>query len=167
MSIDCKDKYPLVTVRALERIDDLSDHVPLLLSTGILKPNARHRFKFELGWLLRDGFDDMVKRVWSAPVPGNSPVRRWNAKIRNLRKYLRGWARHTTGILKKEKERLSTIIDELDRAAETRVLTQQEIELKSQSNAEVARMLQEEKLRWYQRSKSNFILKGDVNTKYF
>src|SRR3954470_4329818 len=28
-------------------------------------------------------------------------------------------------------------------------------------------MLREEELRWYQRSKSNFILKGDANTKYF
>jgi hypothetical protein len=62
---------------------------------------------------------------------------------------------------------LCTIIDELDRAAETRVLTQQEIELKSQYNAEVARMLPEEELRWYQSSKSTFILKGDENTKYF
>lgn len=51
--------------------------------------------------------------------------------------------------------------------AETRVLTQQEIELKSQSNAEVARMLREEELKWYQRSKATFILKGDSNTKYF
>ena len=93
--------------------------------------------------------------------------RRWNAKIRNLRKYLRGWARHITGILKREKEHLCTIIDEIARATETRVLTQQEIELKSQSNAEVARMLREEELRWYQRSKSTFILKGDANTKYF
>ena len=84
-----------------------------------------------------------------------------------MRKYLCGRARHTTGIVKKEKERLCTIIDELDRAAETRVLTQQEIELKSQFNAEVARMLREEELRWYQRSKSNFIQKGDVNKKYF
>jgi endonuclease/exonuclease/phosphatase family metal-dependent hydrolase len=50
MSTDWEDKYPLVTVRALERIEDLSDHAPLLLSTGTLKPNARHRFKFELGW---------------------------------------------------------------------------------------------------------------------
>src|SRR3954470_2720965 len=117
MSTDWEEKYPLVTVRALERIEDLSDHAPLLLATGTLKPNMRHRFKFELGWLLWDGFDDMVKRVWSAPVPGNSPIRRWVAKIRNLRKYLRGWAKHTAGILKKEKERLCTISDELDRAA--------------------------------------------------
>ena len=62
---------------------------------------------------------------------------------------------------------MCTIIDELDRAAETRALTQQEIELKSQSNAEVARMLREEELRWYQRSKSTFILKEDANTYYF
>jgi len=40
MSTDWEDKYPLVTVRALERIEDLSDHAPLLLSTGTLKPNA-------------------------------------------------------------------------------------------------------------------------------
>ena len=47
------------------------------------------------------------------------------------------------------------------------MLTPQEIELKSQFNAEVARMLREEELKWYQRSKANFILKGDANTKYF
>src|SRR3954471_1155462 len=28
-------------------------------------------------------------------------------------------------------------------------------------------MLREEELKWYQRSKSNFILKGDANTQYF
>src|SRR3954470_18988172 len=103
MSTDWEDKYRLVTVRVHERIEKLLDHAPILLSTGTFKPNAQHRFKFDLGWLLRDGFDDMVKRVWSAPVPGNSLVRRWNAKIRNLRKYLRGWARHTTEIPKKRR----------------------------------------------------------------
>src|SRR3954464_13559692 len=46
MNTDWEDKYPLVTVRALERIDDLLDHAPLLLSTETLKPNARHRLKF-------------------------------------------------------------------------------------------------------------------------
>jgi hypothetical protein len=51
--------------------------------------------------------------------------------MRNLRKYLRGWARHTTGIFKKEKERMCSIIDELDQLAETHLLSTQEIELKS------------------------------------
>ena len=77
-------------------------------------------------------------------MEGDTPIRRWINKMRNLRKYLRGWARHTTEMLKKENERLCSIIDELDRLAETRLLTAQEIELKNQSNAHVASMPREE-----------------------
>lgn len=49
MSTDWEDKFPLVTVRAFERIEALSDHAPILLSTGTLKPTTQHPFKFELG----------------------------------------------------------------------------------------------------------------------
>jgi hypothetical protein len=57
-------KYPLSSVRALSR--DISNHTPLLLNSG--EPNSsssQHSFKFELGWLLRDEFYDMVREVWS------------------------------------------------------------------------------------------------------
>jgi mannosylglycoprotein endo-beta-mannosidase len=120
-----------------------------------------------LGWLQRDGFSDMVKRVWERPVAGVSPIQRWNNKIRALRKHLGGWARHVAGILKSEKLRLSTLIDDLEALAETRLLSTQEIELKSQYNAQMASMLREEELKWYQRSKVQFILEGDSNTRYF
>jgi hypothetical protein len=43
-----------VTVEALNR--EISDHTPLLLSTGDSKPKRKPPFKFELGWLLREGF---------------------------------------------------------------------------------------------------------------
>ena len=115
-----EDKYPMVSVRALERIEAFSDHAPIFLSTGTLKPTVKPQFKFELGWLLRDGFDDLVKRIWAQPVVGANAIQRWNEKIRNLRKFLRGWARHTSGMLKKEKVRLCAIIDELDKIAESR-----------------------------------------------
>ena len=98
---------------------------------------------------------------------GVTAIQRWNIKLRNLRKFLRGWARHTTGMLKKEKERLCIIIDELDKLAEIRPLSAQEIEIKNQSNVQVGRMLREEELKWYQRSKAQFILQGDSNTRYF
>ena len=51
--------------------------------------------------------------------------------MRALCKYLRGWACHTTGILKLEKQRLSSIIDDLEAMAEVRPLDDHEIELKS------------------------------------
>jgi hypothetical protein len=109
----------------------------------------------------------MVRKVWERPVSGNTPILRWNNKICTLRKHLSGWARHVTGILKKEKQRLSSTIDSLEALAEVRPLSAQEIELKSQSNAQIASLLREEELKWYQRSKAQFILEGDSNTRYF
>ena len=43
-----EDRYPLVTVRALERIEAFSDHAPIFLSTGTLKPPVKSQFTFEL-----------------------------------------------------------------------------------------------------------------------
>jgi hypothetical protein len=167
MDTNWESKFPMVSVRALERIEGFSDHAPILLTTGTPRPSSKHRFKFELGWLQREGFHEMVKNVWNRPVSANSPIQRWNLKIRSLRSHLSGWARHVTGILKKEKLRLSAIIDDLEALAETSPLSTQQIELKNQSNAEIARLLREEEIKWYQRSKSKFILEGDSNTRYF
>jgi hypothetical protein len=64
MDTDWEDKYPLVTVRTLERIERLSDHAPILMSMGMPRPICRKQLKFELGWLHREGFHDMVKNVW-------------------------------------------------------------------------------------------------------
>jgi hypothetical protein len=157
----------MVSVRALERIEGLSDHAPILLTTGTPKPPGNHHFKFELGWLQRDAFHDMVKDVWGRPVTTMAPIQRWNFKIRALHSHLHGWARHVTGVLKKEKLKLSSIIDGLEAIAEVAPLSEQEIELKNESNAKIVSLLREEELKWYQRSKSKFILEGDSNTRYF
>ena len=133
----------MVTVRALERIESPSDHAPIILDSTS-SPTVRRPFKFELGWLHRDGFADIVKNLWERPAVGRTPIQRWNFKIRAMRRFLIGWAKHTSGIYKKEKQRLSTIIDDLDKIAETRILSQQEIDMKNQSNEQIARLLQEE-----------------------
>jgi hypothetical protein len=71
-----------------------------------------------------------------------------------------------SGLLKNEKLGLSSNIDDLDAIAEVRPLTTHEIELKSQYNAKLAGLLREEELKWYQRSKAQFMLEGDSNTTY-
>ena len=58
---DFESKYPLTTVHALTR--EISDHTPLLCNTNSSSQTYQHQFKFELGWLLRDGFCDMVRDV--------------------------------------------------------------------------------------------------------
>jgi hypothetical protein len=54
----------------------------------------------------------------------------------------------------------------LESLAEVRLLSSDEIELKSQSNAQITALLLEEELKWYQCSKAQFILEGDSNTRY-
>jgi hypothetical protein len=55
----------------------------------------------------------------------------------------------------------------LEALAEVRPLSAQEIELKSQSNVQIVGLLRKEELKWYQRSKAQFILEEDSNTRYF
>jgi hypothetical protein len=86
MDTDWEGKYPLVSVRALERIERLSDHAPILLTTANPRPPCKHPFKLELGWLQQD--EDMVKNVWERRVSGNTPILRWNNKICALCKHL-------------------------------------------------------------------------------
>jgi hypothetical protein len=60
---DWEQNFPISMVEALTR--ELSDHTPLLLNTGDTAHRGNtHQFKFELGWLTRDGFHDMVAKVW-------------------------------------------------------------------------------------------------------
>jgi hypothetical protein len=62
VSTEWEQKFPLANVIALSR--NISDHTPLLLHIGQAPSSGNQPlFKFELGWLLRDGFADMVKEI--------------------------------------------------------------------------------------------------------
>jgi hypothetical protein len=60
-------------------------------------------FKFELGWLLRDEFYELVAYVWNKETKGGTPLQWWEHKIQRVRQFLRGWAKNTSGEYKKEK----------------------------------------------------------------
>jgi hypothetical protein len=98
---DFESKYPVMTVQALSR--EISDHTPLFYNTNNPSSTYQPQFKFELGWLLRDGFCNMVREIWQSVITEGTPLERWQAKIRRLRQYLRGWAKNLSGAYKKEK----------------------------------------------------------------
>lgn len=119
VTTEWKAKFPLATVRALSR--DISDHTPLLMSTGNgTHSNKQPLFKFELGWLLRAGFLEMVAQVWNEETRGQTPLQKWQFKIQRLRQFLRGWAKNTSGTYRKEKQEIIKKADELDKKAETK-----------------------------------------------
>jgi hypothetical protein len=155
----------MVTVQALPRV--ISDHTPLLLNKGMSSQHTSHMFKFELRWLLKDGFYDMVTEIGENERKGSTSLEIWQNKIRSLRKYLRGWAKNQNGAYKKEKKEISSKIDKLDKKAENTMLLSHEVDLWHCLKARLIQLLREEEIKWYQRSKSDKLLQGDSNMKYF
>jgi hypothetical protein len=110
VSTDWELQYPNVTVHTLTR--EISDHTPLLVDTrNSPMLNKAKSFKFELSWLLKDGFYEMVAEIWNREEKGITSIDRWQNKISYLRKYLRGWVKHTNGTYKKEKKELTEKIE--------------------------------------------------------
>jgi hypothetical protein len=166
VSTEWEIKFPLSTVEPRDR--NISDHTPLILNTGAsTHSNLQRPFKFERGWLIRDGFHDMVAQIWQSESSGHTPLERWQNKIRRLRQYLRGWATHTVGTYKKEKKRLLSLLENLDKKAETSPLSDQEIHLKLFLKERLVLLLREEELKWYKRAKVKTLLEGDDNTRFF
>jgi len=162
---DFESKFAHSTVLALSR--EISDHTPLLFSTNNPSSTYQPPFKFELGWLLREGFCEMVVDVWQNTLATGSPIDRWQCKIRRLRQHLRGWAKHISGTYKKEKATLLNKLDVLDKKAELTILSEAERDLKQVLNDRLVELLKEEELKWYQRAKVKHLLEGDANTKYY
>jgi exonuclease III len=166
VSTEWEQNFPSATVNALSR--EISDHEPLLLSAGDKsKGPSQLPFKFELGWLLKDGFFELVSEVWTKENKGATSMQKWQNKIRRLRQFLRGWAKNMNGAYKKEKQELMRKAEELDKKAVTQLLSQQDWDLKQSINSRLTQLLREEEIRWFQRAKTTKILKGDNNTKYF
>jgi hypothetical protein len=57
--------------------------------------------------------------------------------------------------------------EELDKLAESQLLSQRDWDLKQSIHERLNQLLREEELKWFQRAKTTKILKGDNNTKYF
>jgi hypothetical protein len=84
ITMEWEEKFPLTTVQAHTR--QVSDHTHLLLNSGESSLMAtQHMFKFELRWLLKDGFMEMVRDIWTNTLVGSTPIKRWQGKIRTLR----------------------------------------------------------------------------------
>jgi hypothetical protein len=109
----------------------------------------------------------MVSEVWHNTLDSGSPIERWQMKIRRFRQHLRGWAKHVSGVYKKEKITLLNKLDELDKKAELTMLNDSERDLKHVLNERLAELLREEELKWYQRAKVKHLLEGHANTKYY
>jgi hypothetical protein len=59
MDANGETKFPMVIVHALERIEGLSNHAPILSTTGSPRMQGNHRFNLNL-----DGYSGRDSTIW-------------------------------------------------------------------------------------------------------
>jgi hypothetical protein len=159
--VEWEQKFPLVSVRAMTRTG--SGHIPLFIDSGDpAHIGNKNHFSFELSWMRHEGFYELVTNEWNAIQFGTNPVERWQNKIHHLRQFLRGWAKNQSGIYKKEKERLTFLIDELDLKAEVCPLSAAERAAKKEADECLANLRRDEETKWAQRAKVNIYKKVGI-----
>jgi hypothetical protein len=109
----------------------------------------------------------MVAAEWRGVMTGSTPILRWQNKIRHLRRFLKGWAKNQSGKYKKEKERLLSIIDDLDIKAESTPLSTYEKKTLRDATDNLNKLRRDEETKWAQRAKVKHVQEGGNNTKYF
>ncbi|KAK8507657.1 hypothetical protein V6N12_066992 [Hibiscus sabdariffa] len=150
--------WPNATLLHLIRIG--SDHRPILLHTApSSRPIRRSSFRYLAAWQSHTEFEGMLASSWKL----GEPIVR---NIANFQRIASNWNREYFGNIGRRKHRLLARIRGIESAAELSTgmsLQNLEISLKQ----ELAEVLKQEESLWFQRSRAEWILDGDRNTKYY
>lgn len=167
MSFSWEDLYPLVSVRKLVR--EVSDHNPLLLSTGEDERCAlvNREFRFELSWLKNEEFFTKAKSIWEQNVRADDPIDILNIKLKRIKKYFKGWGSNKFGHSRKRKDEIRKELEEIEKLEEMGPLDPGIYEKRTLLCAEYNEILNNDELFWLQQSNERWLLKGDRNTTFF
>jgi hypothetical protein len=92
-------------VKALNRLP--SDHNPLLINLGCNLSFGKKRFMFEKWWLEKNSCTDIVCKTWAISCNEQNNIDRWQFRITNFRRLVRGCATNEVAAMNKRKEELA------------------------------------------------------------
>lgn len=165
VSPEWEDKFPLSLAQALPR--PLSDHTPIMFDTKKISSKEKP-FRFEKIWLTHADFDKDTKTFWeSHPFTHIRPGLRIIRKLRELRRFLKKWAKEKFGCVIKEKKDLLQKIQLVDSIRDQRPLSELEAKSRWSLMSELDSCQRKEEMMWAQRSKTKWLKEGDSNTMYF
>ncbi|KAK1660876.1 hypothetical protein QYE76_049035 [Lolium multiflorum] len=152
--------------KLLPQASSMSDHCPLLLVQDIIAKTP-HRFRFEGFWPLLQGYSTVVEQSWKAPCRLTNHFAVLDCKLRRLAKDLRSWAKNYVGDIKKQMLLGQEIMLRLDTAQETRLLSEEEMKLRSALKSRAVGLAVINRIKAKQRARIKWLKLGDANTKYF
>jgi hypothetical protein len=141
-----------------------SDHAPITLHVTGLAPKQLQRrpFRYEAGWELEPDYKRTVEKAWSVPSSNLDPWQNLLRKIGSCQKEFQQWRYHSLGrdkrIFQSQCEVLARLQGEelaVERGKMKEI--QNELQLK----------MEQEDIKWRQRSKTDWLQFGDKNSKFF
>lgn len=145
-----------------------SDHCPLVLNISANFDHSSSIFRFDPLWLEQPEFIQLVHKWWGQyPLDPTDIDKSWNAKLKFLRRKIKGWARNFYSSKKKMKQHLLDRLHSLELILEQRNFSPLEHSEWIHTKQQLDDIYLEEEIHWKARSKQKWLEEGDNNTKYF
>ncbi|OMO74062.1 hypothetical protein COLO4_26732 [Corchorus olitorius] len=125
-------------------------------------PFSKRPYKFEMMWTTHPQCKEVIKEAWNGEVQGSPPFK-LTRKVKFVREKLKRWNKEVFGDLVVRKKRLENELARVQQNIQDADLRDEELALKK----ELENVLEQEHILWMQKSRANWIIKGERNTKYF
>lgn len=153
-----EDLFPQANVKRLPR--EISDHNPLIVSTGNNESLPFIQFKFYLNWLKNLDFFALAEKLWKRPCRARSTLDKIQQKLKLFKEYFKGWGFNIQGELRKQRTMNQKELNELELIEEQICLSVSQLERKAWLLCENLKSLEQKEIYWYERSHANWLLKG-------
>lgn len=124
-----EDIFSNAMVKKLPR--DVSDHNPLIISSGPIKMPKKLQFRFENSWISNPDFLPAVKKIWDKPCNASSTLDKIQQKLKLFKQYFKGWGFNLQGELRKRRAFVSEELTKLELLEENSSLTSEQIHYQS------------------------------------
>lgn len=143
-----------------------SDHRPRLLFSSLSTNKSISSFRFQHMWTKHTDFQFLVKGNWDLPYHQTSGLTKFAEKLYRLKQLLRWWNKNIFGnvFTRLKKKEAAVIKAEVDHNLNPTLSNKEKYKTLFM---ELDNLLDLEEDYWRQKSRSNWILEGERNTKLF
>ena len=125
-------------------------------------PFRKRPFRFEHMWTTHPSCKDMVQQAWLFQSHGSRAKQLWK-KLLNIKKIALAWNKQVFGKVERD---IKLKQDQLQQIQNS-ISTIEDVRLERSLRNDLEELLNREELMWAQKARSNWILQGDRNIKFF
>ncbi|OMO94436.1 Endonuclease/exonuclease/phosphatase [Corchorus olitorius] len=140
----------------------VSDHGPMIIQLERSLAFKKRPYRFELMWTTHPQCKRVIEEAWNNHIQG-SPAYRLSRKLMITKSSLKEWNKKVFGNIHERKRKLEAELMKLQVEAHKG----ETIDREKMVRNELDTVLEQEQILWMQKSRQNWIVRGDRNTRFF